>query len=31
MNLATLERWRALCKACGFEGTASDFRRIIRG
>jgi predicted metal-dependent HD superfamily phosphohydrolase len=29
--LATLERWQAVCKACGFTGTARDYRRVIRG
>lgn len=30
MNLATLERWQTVCKACGFEGTSRDYRRVIR-
>lgn len=31
MRLATLERWQSVCKACGFEGTSRDYRRVIRG
>jgi hypothetical protein len=29
--LAILERWQTVCKACGFEGTPRDYRRVIRG
>ena len=31
MNLASLDRWRAACKGCGFEGTSRDYDRVIRG
>jgi len=31
MNLASLDRWRATCKACGFEGASRDYGRVIRG
>ena len=27
---ATLERWQAVCKACGFAGTSRDYRRVMR-
>src|SRR5277367_1429353 len=31
MKLATLERWQAVCKGCGFAGRLQDYRRVIRG
>jgi predicted metal-dependent HD superfamily phosphohydrolase len=31
MNLASLDRWRAVCKGCGFESTLRDYKRVIRG
>jgi predicted metal-dependent HD superfamily phosphohydrolase len=31
MNLASLDRWQAVCKGCGFEGTSRDYKRVIRG
>lgn len=31
MSLASLDRWQAVCKGCGFEGTSRDYKRVIRG
>jgi predicted metal-dependent HD superfamily phosphohydrolase len=31
MNLATPDRWQAVCTACGFASTSRDYRRVIRG
>ena len=31
MNLASLDRWQAACKGCGFEGTSRNYERVIRG
>ena len=30
-DLASLNRWRAVCNGCGFEGTSRDYGRVIRG
>jgi predicted metal-dependent HD superfamily phosphohydrolase len=31
MSLASLDRWQAVCKGCGFEGTLWEYGRVIRG